>query len=271
MSSFQDLPLELILKILSYSEIKALITCGQVSKRIRKISHDNSLWMTVSLEKKTVRPELLEIILERGCRVLKISNSTIHGSLSSNIKSQLRVLDLSQSTSTWPGTPYRAYSGQNIGVLEQLLLSCCFLQRLAIDGLQLTPRMRDGISKNCKTLEILNLSGLDIKDDHVKILLSRCNKIKALSLKAVWISDISLTYIRHYLNHTLEELSLTANKIISETGILELKSMPRLRSLKLLYKEDWTEAQKRGLDMICQHLRQYLPHLTITTSFINSL
>ena len=258
MTNFQDLPLELILKILSYSDIKALITCGQVSKRIRKISHVNSLWITASLEKKIVKTELLEIILERGCRVMKISNSTILGSLSSNVKSQLRVLDLSQSTSTWPGTPYRAYSGQNIGVLEQLLLSCCFLQRLAIDGLQLTPRMRDGICKNCKTLEILNLSGLDIKDDHVKILLSRCNKIKALSLKAVWISDISLTYITHYLYHTLEELSLAANMYISSTAFLELKLMPRLKILNLYAKIE-------GFKKI-QNLRQNLPHLAIKTS-----
>ena len=237
MSSFQDLPLELILKILSYSEIKALITCGQVSKRIRKISYDNSLWMTVSLDKKIVKTKLLEIILERGCRVLKISDTTILGSLSSNIKSQLRVLDLSQSTSTWPGAPYRAYSAQNIGVLEQLISSCCFLQCLAIDGLQLTPKITDGICKNGKTLEILNLSGLDIKDDHVKILLSRCSKIKALSLKVVSITDVSLTNIRRYLNHTLEELSWAANTYINDTAFLELKFMPRPQFyIQLVYR-----------------------------------
>ena len=42
--SFQDLPDELILKVLSYSEPKDVIKSGQVSKRLRKISQDNSLW-----------------------------------------------------------------------------------------------------------------------------------------------------------------------------------------------------------------------------------
>ena len=37
---------ELVLKILRYSEIKDLIVYGQVSKRIRKISHDSTLWET---------------------------------------------------------------------------------------------------------------------------------------------------------------------------------------------------------------------------------
>ena len=40
---WQDLPDELILKILSYSEVEDLISCGQVSKRTRNISQDGSL------------------------------------------------------------------------------------------------------------------------------------------------------------------------------------------------------------------------------------
>ena len=327
MSNFQDLPDELILKVLSYSEISALISCGQVSRRVRKISRDNSLWMTVTLEKKIVKTELLELILGKGCMILKISNSTILGSLSSNITSQLRVLYLSH-----PVAWNCIQRPLNIDVSEKLLFSSCSIQHLTMKGIRLTPKMAQSISWNGKTLQILNLnnssvaelsnpfvgklsyledilkccqelkevnfnevrglcdsdledlvnnippnieklilSGLNLTHYHVKILLSRCNKIKALSLPGMWEPSVALKNIQHYLNHTLEELSLTANKIISETGILELKSMPRLRSLKLLYKEDWTEAQKRGLDMICQHLRQYLPHLTITTSFINSL
>jgi hypothetical protein len=85
---WQDLPDELILKILSYSEVKDLISCGQVSKRTRNISRDRSLWVTANLEKKIVNTELLEMILK--------VNSTIVGSLSSNIEFQLRALYLSQ-------------------------------------------------------------------------------------------------------------------------------------------------------------------------------
>ena len=43
MSSFLDLPDELILKVFSYTEIADLWKCGRVSKRIRNISIDNSL------------------------------------------------------------------------------------------------------------------------------------------------------------------------------------------------------------------------------------
>ena len=48
MASFLDLPDELILKVFSYTETVDLWRCGQVSKRIRNISNDNSLIQTRS-------------------------------------------------------------------------------------------------------------------------------------------------------------------------------------------------------------------------------
>ena len=125
MLNFQALPDELILKILSYSDIKDLMNCGQVSKRTRKISHDGALWVTANLERKIVKTELLEMILSKGCKILNIFDCTIVGSLSSNMKSQLKALELSQSVS-------------KIDVLEKLLLSCFSLQHLKMEGVHLT-------------------------------------------------------------------------------------------------------------------------------------
>ena len=329
---WQDLPDELILKILSYSEVKDLICCGQVSKRTRNISRDSSLWVTANLEKKIVKTELLELILSKGCKILNISDSTIAGSLSSIIKSQLRVLNLSQSALGFlvPG-PVCHYE-ETLDVLEQLLFSCCSLQRLEMKGFCITSKMTDSICKNGKTLQALhlnhsfvydstnshhytwyrldntvpkgslqtiikscqeltevdlscinsqegglsdvglkllaknitpnikklNLMNHDLHDDQVKILLRRCNKIKTLSLNAYFITDDSLTYIRDYLNLTLEELSLeyvADGNDISFTAFLKLKSMPRLKILNLNHKKDDCEE--------IQNLRQHLPLIKI--------
>ena len=159
-NKFQDLPDELILKILSYLELKYLIKCGQISMRTRNISQDSSLWITVNLEWKIVKADFLEIILSRGCQTLNISNSTIVGSLSSNIKSQLRVLYLSQPEWGYPARewPANVYYVENVEVLEELLFSCCSLQRLEMEGLCLTPKMVLSICKNGKTLQVLNLN-----------------------------------------------------------------------------------------------------------------
>ena len=153
MLNFQDLPDELVLQILGYSETKDLITYGQVSKRIRRISLDGKLWLAANLVKKIVKTELLEMILAKGCKSLNISNSTIVGCLNSNTKSQLRALDLSQPawTGTWPCR--QVYCKETVDVIEALLASCCSLQHLNMEGLYLTQRMANSISKNGKTLE----------------------------------------------------------------------------------------------------------------------
>ena len=322
MSNFKDLPDELVLRILRSSETKDLISCGQVSRRIRTISHDSSLWITANLEKKIVKTELLEMILSKGCQNLNMSNSTIVGSLSLKEVSQLRVLDISKSNWAWPPC-----SG-NLEGLEQILFSCCSLQELKMECLLLTPAMAISICKNGKTLQKLNLNysvikkyndgihggvyspssrfgsnaylqeiikccqqlreidfhrsdeGLTSEDfkflvenispnieklnlksacfmnEFVKILLRRCNKIKAFSLKARFIADISLTDIRQHLHLTLEELSLGCGfEFLSLTGFLELKSMPRLKILNLY--------NRRPDATVIQTLREHLPHLKI--------
>ena len=147
MLNFQDLPDELVLRILSYSETKDLITYGQVSKRIRGISHDSTLWATANLEKKIVKTELLEMILQKGCRILNLCHSKIIGTLRSNIISQLRVLTFSPSK----------FCKKN-HVLEELLFSTSSLQHLVIESVNLTPKMTAGICKSGQTLQILNMN-----------------------------------------------------------------------------------------------------------------
>jgi hypothetical protein len=324
MLNFQDLPDELVLKILGYSETKHLITFCQVSKRIRRISLDGALWVTANLVKKIVKTELLEMLLRKGCKILNISNSTIVGSLSSNIKSELRALDLSQSAwaRKWPRP--QVYE-ESFDVIEELLSSCSSLKHLNMEGLLLTPKMAASICKNGKTLQALNMNcrsdflykpiinntdytvpngnyqaiikccqelkevdlalvndspelteddieflaknispnivrlnlcHQDVMDDHVKILLSRCNKIEILNLESTLVTKDLLKTIRQYLNLTLEELSMSQ---YGRTSFLELKKMPRLRILNVYANKE--DAKK------IHNLRQHLPHLMIRTFF----
>ena len=47
MSQFQNLPDEITLKVLSYLDVKDLLCCGQTSKRIRAVSHDQTLYQEI--------------------------------------------------------------------------------------------------------------------------------------------------------------------------------------------------------------------------------
>ena len=77
MSCFFDLPNELILKVLRYTETMDILRCGQVSKRIRTISNDNSLFQIVNLSGKFVTTDILEMVLNKGCKSLNLSDSYI--------------------------------------------------------------------------------------------------------------------------------------------------------------------------------------------------
>ena len=187
MLNFLDIPDELVLKIFSYPEAKDLISCGQVSKRIRRISRDSTLWVTANLEKKIVKTELLEMILGKGCRILNLRNSIILGNLISNIKSQLRVLKVSQPVSLFHFT---CNKNCNCNVLEDLLISSCSLQHLEMEDLLLTTTMAENICENGKTLQILNLNSSDFEsgvsascyNSYLQEIIKCCQELKEFNL-----------------------------------------------------------------------------------------
>ena len=102
---------------------------------------------------RIVKTDLLEMILNKGCKILNISNSTIVGNLRPSMESQLRVLNLSQAAQAFCGP-----CTENIKVLEQLLDSCRSLQQLEMEGLFITPSMAISVCKNGLTLKKLNLN-----------------------------------------------------------------------------------------------------------------
>ena len=273
MLNFQDLPDELILRILSYSETKDLITYGQVSKRIRGISHDSTLWATANLEKKIVKTELLEMILQKGCRILNLCHSKIIGTLRSNIISQLRVLTFSQPAAPWTGN-------KTIVILETLLFSCCSLQRLAMEGVFLTPKMSISICKNGKTLQILKLNNSDLyvlqKRGNNKAIWGN-NSFQEIikccqELKEVDLSDVNNTKARKGISWDLdflvknitpnvEKLNLSGTLVIDNDLKILLSRCKKIKALSLDYIKDDRQAHEEIQVMI--HNR---PHLMINLS-----
>ena len=216
MSNFQDLPDELILKIISYSETKVLVICGQVSKRIRRISHDATLWVMANLEKKIVKTELLEMILRKGCKILNLRNSVILGKMNLNIKSQLRVLKLSRpqfNIHCQCNVDCYCDFKENTGVLGKLLSSCCSLQHLVMEGVLVTSKMAKSICKNGKTLQTLNLICSDLNGLILNEIISSCQELKEVDLAYVnygeGIEDVDLEFLAKNITPNVEKLNLT--------------------------------------------------------------
>ena len=75
-AQFEDLPNEVILKILGYLEgTKGLIYCGHLSRRIRTISQDETLWQKINLSRQNIPTGFLQMVLNNGCKHLNLSLS----------------------------------------------------------------------------------------------------------------------------------------------------------------------------------------------------
>lgn len=145
-SSFEDLPDEVILRVLSNLEVKDIILCGYVSKRIRSISQDESLWMKINLySKKGIPIEFLNYV--PNCKYFGFAFAKIADDSLKRNASQLKYLDL----------PYYEYQD-----LQHFLIKLCWLEsRLLHDDLQV------------KTMDMLDLSrcnGANMENLHLEII-----------------------------------------------------------------------------------------------------
>ena len=90
---FEVLPNEVVDQVFSYLKIQDLLRCGQVSKRIRAISSDESVWpKKFNLCFKKVPVGFLQKLLESGCNHLSLSGAISEGTL--NLPRASRLLYL---------------------------------------------------------------------------------------------------------------------------------------------------------------------------------
>ena len=122
---FEDLPDEIILLIVSFLDIKGVLQCGQVSKRLRAISDDQSLWLKLNLYGREVPYGFIEKAIQNGCEYLNLGYCCVHGGEKLEVPWKLKYLELSQSG-----------DGENLMALDQgVLENCHFLQKLAVENL----------------------------------------------------------------------------------------------------------------------------------------
>ena len=112
---------------------------------------------------------------------------------------------------------------KNCIVLKEVDLSDCRLSDYCIHLLV------NGLTKNIEKVGLACSSS--VKDASIRILVSRCNKIKSLNLAFNYITDNSLISIKENLEYTLEELDVSGCYNIPHTKLLEMRSMQKLKVL----------------------------------------
>ena len=295
MASIQDLPDEITLKIIYFLNIKDLVKFGCVSKRMRRIRNDQSLWQKINLSKCSseqrgyyidIPTDLVKMVLENGCKYLSLRYMKLgpasmgsEGDLLLDGSSSLIYLDLENCEA-------------NLKTFEEILASCHSLQKLSMSSKGqinfLTSNMIRSIGyQNGHALQTLNLSycvGLDLesiqkitkhcvelkniaifsthlskdsinflvtnltpnvekidlgcvsylKDEHLKALVVRCNKLSVLNLQHTLITNNSLNHIAENLQQTLEKLDVYSCYGITYDKLNILKSMPKLKELRFI-------------------------------------
>ena len=152
--SLDDLPDEVLLKVFANlakpCSLKDLVRSSHVSKRIRRVCHDESLWPKINLFKKYIPAEFIKHILQNGCRYLSLCDAKVKGHTIKmlNEKSQLRYLDLSNF--------------KNEVFVGELLESCHFLEKLSLKYSTFSSAMMRNLNSgylNFDNLEVLDMTG----------------------------------------------------------------------------------------------------------------
>ena len=214
----EDLPDEVILEILGYLDSKGVIYCGHLSRRIRTISQDESLWQKINLCWQTIPIGFLQMVLNNGCKYLNLAHASIHGSLTLKSLSKLAYLDLTNNRHV-----VRQYdNGESFRKIhliqknsEELLGSCQSLQKLSLNYLrffseeQRDNRMKSIFEKNGKSLEVLNIAkSWDL--EALKLEVNSCIELKELNLVKKDLTEDAINFLVNNLTPKIEKLSLSS-------------------------------------------------------------
>ena len=332
MAFIQDLPNEIMLKVINYLYIKDLVELGEVSKKISAICSDQSLWQKIIRSKDTpklfhmdaqgcwiydidvpvIPTDFMKRVIENGCQYLSLHYMKLGTPVGPISLPKLRLLnyyrkDINNPLSFIGSLRYLdlKHCEADVKTFEEILASCHRLQKLSMASITqskpLTSNMirsicyQNGhclqtlnlsycigldldsimeITKNCiglknidlfatqlskdsisflvnnltpqlETLSLGNLSNL--KDQHVKALVNRCNKLSVVNFQNTKITNDSLTYIIKHLQHTLEKLNVFMCNDITYAKLTELKSMPKLKVLKSAQVMNISDHEKENL------------------------
>ena len=267
----EDLPNELILKVFGYLKIKELIHCGQLSKRIREISHDETLWQAMNLyfepwkdySENKVPAEFLHMVISNGCKYLSLNRQQITGvgptlgGLKLNEESSLIYLKLIIQPSIIPdpnpdpNLPVKNWGGDvqfSDRVSEEILQKCHLLQKLSLSG-YISPDMASSIGyQNGKTLTVLDIRWgtfkmkgsprmvereIDKETNSIQLIVKNCQNLKEVFLPGrSSLSEAALDFVVNNITPTVELLSFKYMILIRDKHVNILGR--RCKNLKTL-------------------------------------
>ena len=158
---------------------------------------------------------------------------------------------------TWRNNQLKESRKLKLESIQDIVYNCVELTELNLSFISLCEDSLYCLANNL-TPKILKLSlaSTPIRDEHVKALVIRCNKITELDLsKCDKITNMALTNIIENLKSTLQKLALFSCWAITAggknlTSLYQLKSMPKLKYLGVNGRENELKSLEKQLPEI---------------------
>jgi len=261
LSSYQldDLPDEVILNMLGFLNIKELLLCGQVSKRLRAIANDESLWLKLNLYKRKVPYDFIEKAAGNGCQYLSLAGCDIlHFTGKSKTSFKLKYLNVSCVPK---------------GV-QKLVQNCSALQKLSVAGLTLDLDDIQFICQNSKTLQVLDLMGckfdyLKLKESQIgqtveDLELEYCN-FRTKSIQDLLTNCAHLTELNFCVDNENELLDPHIQALVDNLT-------PTILKVALGYQNNFQDKHVKKLVKRCNNITHlYLSDTSITNNSLHSI
>jgi len=263
LKSLEDLPEEIILKILGKVNIRDLIQCSFVNNKIRKIANDKSLWEKMNLQSNVDVPvELFSKLLEKGCEYLSIrSFPGVKGTARFERNSKLKYLDFEAKDTN--GLPEFAASCYD---LKKLSVFCFGINQSAFD------QVLNCIIQNNLTLKVLSITSCQIMSyESMRLILTFCQGLTDLSFRYTPISQEIMDLFCENLTIGIEKLYISGHRTFGDDQLKTL--VTRCKTLTELAFAA-TNVSDESVDIIIQNLSQTLTKLQVsysTFSFPNLL
>ena len=263
-SSYQlyALPDEVILKLFGFLEIKELLLCGQVSKRLRAIANDESLWLKLNLWGRKVPYDFIEKVIGNGCQYLSLANCDIQRSTgNSEPPSKLKYFNMSQLA--------RYRKPQD---LPKLLQNCHSLQKLSVANLPLDSEDIQYICQSGQTLQVLDLEACHIQLQNqaqlLQDLFTNCANLTELNIGsyANFLLDHQIQPLVDNLTPTILKLDLKYQYKFNDEHVKKLvKRCNKLTHLDLRY----TCITNDSMHSIIKHLNLSLEKLSVSKTKVD--
>ena len=248
-----DLPDEVILNFLSFLKIKELIKC-QVSKRLRAIVNDESLWLKLNLVRRQVRYDFIEKAAANGCQYLSLPYCNVVG--------------LTEKSETSFNFKYlNVFASELSPGIKKMIQNCSSLQKLSITNLSDSDDISDLIQSICQsgqTLQVLYLAGSDpdTPSKCFKNLFSNCVHLTEIRFRS-FSSMAQIQALVDNLTPTILKVDLSDNENVYDEHVKKL--VKRCNKITHLYLNS-PRITNNSVHNIIEQLKASLEKLDVSHS-----